>query len=100
MTPNTSYAIEQALRAVTAAAGGDTHAAQEHISDAQRHARSTARRERQIVEIAALTVAGDVERAAGLALEHTAQFPDDVELLEHISATSAAKQQPGGELSS
>ena len=67
-------------------------AAQEHISGAQRHARSTARRERQVVEIAALVVAGNAERAAGLTLEHTAEFPDDGELLARVSAKSAAKQ--------
>ena len=44
----------------------------------------TARRERQVVEIAALVVAGDQERAAGLALEHIVEFPDDAELLARV----------------
>ena len=95
----TTNAIEQALLAVMAANGGDTAAAQGHISRAQRHARATARRERQVVEIAALVVADDGERAAGLTLEHTAEFPDDADLLARISAKSAAKQQRRSELS-
>jgi hypothetical protein len=95
MTTGKSHAIDQALRAVTAATGGAVDAAHDHLADAQRHARSTARRERQVVEIAALIVAGDSDRAAGLALEHTAQFPDDAELMARISATSVPPKQRG-----
>jgi len=90
----TTNAIEHALLAVIAAADDDGASAHAHISRAQQYARATARRERQIVEIAALVIAGDTERAAGLALEHTAQFPDDSELLSRISVTSAPKQRP------
>jgi hypothetical protein len=90
----TINAIEHALLAVIAADRGDRAAAQGHISRAQQKARATARRERQIVEIAALVVANDADRAAGLTLEHNAEFPDDSELLGRISATSAANQQP------
>jgi len=86
-------AIEHALFAVMAANGGDSAAAQAHISHAQQDARATARRERQIVEIATLVIANHAERAAGLALEHTAEFPEDSELLSRISVTSAPKQQ-------
>lgn len=78
-------AIEHALLALIAAKRGDGAAAQGLISRAQRHARANARRERQIVEIAALVVAGDGERAAGLALEHTAEFPDDADLLARVA---------------
>jgi hypothetical protein len=78
-------AIEHALLAVMAANGGDTTAAQGHISHAQQYARATARRERQIVEIAALVIAGDAARAAGLTLEHTAEFPADADLLARIA---------------
>lgn len=56
------------------------------LSDAQQHARATARRERQVAEITALVVAGARARAAGLALEHAAEFPDDTDLLERIGA--------------
>jgi hypothetical protein len=88
-------AIEQALLAVMAAGNGDRDEARLHISRAQGHARATARRERQIVEIAALVVANDEERAAGLALEHTAEFHGDADLMAHISARSAAGQHRG-----
>jgi hypothetical protein len=74
-------AIDHVLLAVIAARGGDNVTAHDHISRAQQQTRTTARRERQVVEIAALVVAGDHSRATGLALEHTAQFPGDAELL-------------------
>jgi hypothetical protein len=41
----------------------------------------SARRERQLVEIAALIVAGERERARGLSFEHTSEFPSDDEVL-------------------
>jgi hypothetical protein len=44
----------------------------------------TARRDRQVAEIAALVAAGHVERAAGLANEHAAEFPDDAALLARV----------------
>jgi hypothetical protein len=34
--------------------------------------------------------AGDRERAAGLALEHTAEFPDDADLLEGLALRRGA----------
>ncbi|MEY2449183.1 MAG: hypothetical protein QOH79_2659 [Acidimicrobiaceae bacterium] len=78
-------AIDHALLAVMAAEHGDTAAAEVHISCAQREVRTTARRDRQIVQIAALVVAGSLERAVGLTLEHTAEFPDDAELLQRVA---------------
>ncbi|MEY2569808.1 MAG: hypothetical protein QOE63_158 [Acidimicrobiaceae bacterium] len=81
-------AIANALLAVMAAEAGDAATARGHISCAQREARTTARRDRQIVEIAALVVAGDRARAAGLALEHTAEFPDDADLLARVARAS------------
>jgi hypothetical protein len=78
-------AIEHALLAVMAADTGETTTAVEQLSRAQRHARTSARRERQIVQIAALVVGGADERAAGLSLEHAAQFPDDTELLDRLT---------------
>lgn len=80
-------AIEHALVAVMAAEGGDRVTAQGHISRAQQQTRATARRERQVVEIAALVVAGNRARAAGLALEHTVEFPGDAELLARVAPT-------------
>lgn len=64
---------------------GDTATAEEHVTTAQRQARTSARRDRQIVEIAALVVAGRRARAAGLAIVHTAEFPADVALLAHVA---------------
>jgi hypothetical protein len=83
----THLAIEHALLAVLAARGGDDVTAAGHISRAQQHSRATARRERQLVEIAALVVNGDSVRAAGLALEHIVEFPEDAELLARVSPT-------------
>jgi hypothetical protein len=70
-----------------AARGGDSVTADGHISRAQQHTRATARRERQVVEIAALVVAGHRARAAGLALEHIVEFPGDAELLARVAPT-------------
>ena len=81
----THLAIEHALLAVMAAGVGDTTTAADHITRAQQQSRTTARRARQVVEIAALVVAGDRPRAAGLALEHTAEFADDADLLASLT---------------
>ncbi len=80
-------AIAYALLAVAAVDDGDSTAAQAHIANAQRQSRTTARRDRQVVEIATLVVAGHCERAAGLAVMHTAEFPDDAGLLARVAAT-------------
>jgi hypothetical protein len=80
-------AIAHALLAVMATDDGDPDAARTHIAAAQREARTSARRERQLVEIAALLVAGQRERAAGLAFVHTAEFPGDAELLARATAS-------------
>lgn len=78
-------AVEHALLAVCAADSGDTLAAHRHIARAQQQTRTTARRDRQLVEIAALAVTGRALRAAGLALEHTREFPSDTELLIRLA---------------
>jgi hypothetical protein len=83
----THLAIEHALLAIMAARGGDTATAAGHISRAKQQTRATARRERQIVEIAALVVTGDRDRAVGLALEHTVEFPEDAEMLARVAST-------------
>jgi len=74
-----------ALLAVLAQDGGDADAARAHLAEAERRSRSTARRERQIVEIAGLVVAGRLARATDLALIHTAEYPDDVALLAPVT---------------
>jgi hypothetical protein len=81
-------AIAYVLLAVMATDHGDTAAAQAHIASAQRIARATARRHRQVVEIAGLVVTGDSERAAGLAVVHTTEFPDDADLLARVTGRS------------
>jgi hypothetical protein len=78
-------AIEHALLAVLAAGGGDAVVAQGLLSRAREETRTAARRERQVVEIASLVVAGDAARAAGLAYEHLAEFPGDAELLANVA---------------
>ena len=81
----THLAIEHVLLAVLASRSGDDVTAAGHISRAQQQTRANARRERQLVEIAALVVAGDSGRATGLAREHVVEFPDDAELLARVS---------------
>ena len=81
----TNLAIEHALLAVIAAHDGDGDDASDHIARAHQQTRATARRERQVVEIAALVVSGGRERAVGLALEHAVEFPDDAELLARLA---------------
>jgi len=88
-------AIEHALLAVFAADAGDSVSAREHIARAQQHTRTYARRERQVVEIAALAVTGQAIRAAGLALEHVREFPSDRELLTRL-APPDVDYRPGG----
>ena len=78
----------QAVLAVAAAGSGDGSTAQQHLAEARQRARSTCRRDRQIVQIASLVVAGHDTRAAGLALEHTAEFPADADLLTRIAPPS------------
>jgi hypothetical protein len=87
-------AIEHALRAVTAAEDGDVPAARDHLACAQQATRTTARRDRQVVEIAALVVAGAHERADGLIFEHLAAFPEDADLLSQLAGTMVATRRP------
>jgi len=77
--------ISHALLALMAVDDGDTADAEEHLATAQRQARTSARRDRQIVEIASLVAAGRRTRAAGLAVVHTAEFPADVALLASVA---------------
>src|SRR4051794_38271082 len=51
---------------------------------------SSTRRERQVVQIAALMRAGESARAAGLTLEHAAEFPDDLGLLARTGGDARA----------
>jgi len=77
-------AVTHALLAVEAARAANPAAARAQIDDARRCARAAARRERQVVEIAALIVDHGVERASGLAAIHAAEFRQDAELLSRL----------------
>jgi hypothetical protein len=60
---------------------------------ARQHARANRPPGASIVETATLIIAKDAARAAGLTFKHTAEFPEDADLLARISAKSAAKQR-------
>ncbi len=81
-------AVALALQAVMAFQGGDVAGAREHIVDARCEARTATRRDRQIVEIASLVIAGGRSRAVGLAQMHTTEFPDDAKMLALIGETT------------
>src|SRR4051794_5498426 len=81
--------IDDALLAVMAAIAGDAGGAHRHLDAARQSSQSAARRHRQVVEIAALVVAGACDRAEGLALVHTAEFPHDTELLARLTCPHA-----------
>ena len=87
----TNPAIEHALLAVMAARGGDTATAADHIAHAQQQTRATARRERQIVEIAALVVTGDTTAPPAWRSNTPCEFPDDAELLARVTPSSTPK---------
>jgi hypothetical protein len=78
--------------AVTLAAQAWQAWTQAHVAPAQAFAqaakvavRQRPRKERQQVQVVALAVAGDLDRASGLASEHLAEFPGD-ELVQQVRA--------------
>jgi len=77
--------IADALLAVLASNAGETTDAHNNLDAARRHSQTSARRHRQVMEIAGLIVSGSRERAEGLALLHVAEFPDDAELLARMA---------------
>ena len=83
-SPSPADPIAAALLTVEANVAGDATAAQQLLVAAQQQSQSAVRRQRQVLEIARLVVDGATERAAGLALEHAAQFRHDAELLDRI----------------
>jgi hypothetical protein len=86
--------IADALLAVMASSAGDATEARNYLATAQRHAQSAARRHRQVVEIAGLVIDGTRERAQGLALIHTAEFPEDADLLARITGNDTRQDTP------
>jgi hypothetical protein len=83
-------AVTYALLAVIARAAGDQSSAEQHLRAAQRHSRAMARRDRQLVEIAALIVQGELERARGLTFEHESEFPTDHDVLASLLSPRSA----------
>jgi hypothetical protein len=72
------------LLAVQSTDAGDVVAAERHLARAKELARSSARSDRHVVEIAALVVSGRRDRARGLASVHVTEFPDDATLLTQL----------------
>jgi hypothetical protein len=68
-------------------------AANSHLAMARQQSQREARRHRQIIEIAELVVSGADERAAGLALMHGAEFPEDEDLLDRITTQRASTDE-------
>ena len=95
-------AVAYALLAVIASEAGDRSGAERHLHAARRLTSATARRERQLVEIATLVVTGQQDRARGLSYEHRAEFAEDADLLGSLlvppldPAPSASSEIPGG----
>ena len=89
-------AVTFAMLAVFSTEIGDHLAADQHLQAARRHSREAARRERQLVEIASLIVAGDRERARGLSFEHTSEFPSDRELLASLFSPTSGEHEADG----
>jgi hypothetical protein len=54
-------------------------------TEAALRSRVPTRRQRQLLEIARLVDRGERARAAGLALEHAAEFPGDAEVLGRLA---------------
>lgn len=84
---NGSRTITELQSAATALHRNDLDRASEHIQRAHAFARTNARRDRQLVEIAQCAVSADRVRAAGLMAEHCCTFPEDIELLASIVGT-------------
>ena len=76
-------AVALAAIAVDARSRGWTHECDQAIARALTAAHGTTRRERQHVEIVALVLAGDVERARALRAAHLEEFPNDA-LIAHL----------------
>ena len=89
-SPRPSDPIAAALLAVMAKIEGDARAAEGHLLAARQQSQWAVRRQRQILEIAKLVIEGATERAAGLGLVHTAEFPQDTELLDRMTGHSTA----------
>lgn len=83
-----SPATRAVLLAVRSKDAGDAEAAERHLAQARHLVRTSARRDRHLVEIAALVVTGHRHRARGLASMHITEFPDDAALLTQLLGRS------------
>jgi hypothetical protein len=78
-------AVTLAARAWQAWTQGQVASAQAFAQAAEVAVRQRPRKERQQVQVVALAVIGDLDRASGLASEHLAEFPGD-ELIQQMRA--------------
>jgi hypothetical protein len=72
-----THAVRAAAWAWSLAAAGDTDTAAEHATTARAHLAHADRRDRHAAAILLLATEGAPARAAGLACEHLAEFPND-----------------------
>ena len=80
-------AVTLVVLAVLATEVGDHSAADKHLEAARRYSRTSARRDRQLVEIAALIMSGEHQHARDLSFVHTSEFPADDDLLASFFRT-------------
>lgn len=85
-------AVTLAARAWQAWTRGHVASAQTLAQAATAAVRQRPRQERQQVQVVALAVTGDLDRASGLAAEHLAEFPGD-ELIHHVQAWAAGRRR-------
>jgi len=83
-----------ALYALVAARAGDRDRAHAHLERARTTGRQAARRDRQLVEIVSLVIAGHHDRAHDLTCEHEAQFPDDGAVLHDLVSGGPGPAEP------
>jgi hypothetical protein len=79
------FAVGHAYAAFAATLSGEAASARQRVRLVRTSPRGLSRRERQLVEILLLAVDGEDTRAAGLAVEHTREFPVDAEALTIVT---------------
>jgi hypothetical protein len=85
-------AVTLAARAWQAWTRGQEASAQTFAQAAKVAVRHRPRKDRQQVQVVALAVIGDLDRASGLASEHLAEFPGD-ELIHQVQAWAAGRRR-------
>ncbi len=84
-------AVTLATQAWQAWTQGQATAAQELARAAQETVQQRPRKERQQVQVVALAISGDLDRASGLASEHLAEYPSD-ELIHQVQAWATGRR--------